>query len=279
MGSGNDRAYINQNLNNLVGPEINNIYTSEVPGAIVVSKSMNSNEGSLDIALSGSYSEINVMLQNNKLITDGLVDNVQFTLAWNKGDSEISNLLGTFTSAFMLAPQGIQVEWNGIMYQIYASITPVNLPPTFSAGDKISLLSFENPSGLLVEDRLWITNDEFTIASNGTYYISIFGSDQTGNILTTPMGFDGNLAGSSIHIYPNPVQNGILNIHFGTLQNLDSDILIYDMFGHVIKQIKFESNNTIQNTISVDLSDLNPGAYLIYLLKGSDSIRKVFIVK
>jgi hypothetical protein len=279
LGTGNDRAIIYQNLNSLVGPELNNVYTSEVPGAVISSKSTGAKEGTLDIALSGSNLVIQIELLSRAFLSDGLIDNVQFTLAWHAGDDEISEMLANYTSAFMLTPQGLPVGSNGIMYQVYASINLTALPAVFNPGDKISLITFANPTGLLTENRLWIADNEHTASQNGMYYVSVWGDDYTGEIVLWSLGMGENSPGSTIHIYPNPLKEGRLNIHFTAQENQMYDILIYDMFGQLVRQDKFDVSTSHAVVYSVDVSPLNPGVYLINVLGESTPFRDRFIIR
>ncbi|MFU8845123.1 MAG: MBG domain-containing protein, partial [Bacteroidales bacterium] len=279
LGTGNDRAIIYQNLNSLVGPELNNIYTSEVPGAVISSKSTGAKEGSLDIALSGSNSAIQIELLSRAFLSDGLIDNIQFTLAWNAGDHEISDMLAYYTSAFMLTPQGPPAGSNGIIYQVYASINLTALPAVFNPGDKISLITFANPTGLLTEKRLWIADNEHTASQNGMYYVSVWGDDHTGEIVLWSLGMGENSPGCTIHIYPNPLKEGRLNIHFTAQENQMYDILIYDMFGQLVKQDKLDVSTSHAVVYSLDVSPLNPGVYLINVSGKSAPFRDRFIIR
>ena len=127
-GSGNDRAKIIENLNILTGtPYVNSTYASVVPGAYTGSKDGTS-EGPVDIQILESAQSVSIELMTNELIGNGMADNIQFTLAWKAGDTEIEQMLAGYTSVFMLEPQGSPVEVDGMKYLTYVSVTPTYLP-------------------------------------------------------------------------------------------------------------------------------------------------------
>ncbi len=261
LGSNNDRSYINFNLNTLVGPELNNIYTSLVPGALVESKVQGLNSGSFDILLAEINSNIHIEISNNKIMQNGLLDNIQFTLAWKTGDTEIADLLSIYTSDYNLTPQGEPVEIDGIKHQVFVSITPVNLPQTLVEGDKVTVLSFENPSGLNLTDRLWIADDEYTTASNCMYYVSVWGSDNTGTILSSPLGIN-DLGNGYISIYPNPVTSDKVHVEMLLDKEQDIAITVLDIQGKTITSEILHVNAGVSNN-QIDLQNLSKGIYYI----------------
>ena len=79
------------------------------------------------------------------------------------------------------------------------------------------------------------------------------------------------LSTRQVSVYPNPVENGILNLTSegtGTLQ-----VQIYDVTGHLVQSFDTESS-----MISMDMSDLNKGFYLVKSTRnGSSSTNKVIV--
>lgn len=279
IGGGNDRAPITNNLTTLIDAALNNIYTSVVPGAETGAKTESLNDGSFDLQLSQLYTNVNIEIENNELILDGLVDNIQLTMAWKAGDTEIADILNTYTSDFMLAPQGSAVEVNGTLHQVYASITPISLPSTFNEGDKVTILSFENSSGINLTDRFWIADDEFTANNNGMYYVSVWGSDNTGNIQTSALGVGNQTKMGDVQLYPNPVYKGKLNIQIGSEQDEMLDVFVYNLHGKLVKQLEYQVYGNDFNRTTLDVSTLSPGAYLLTIEGESTKFRDMFIVR
>ena len=78
--------------------------------------------------------------------------------------------------------------------------------------------------------------------------------DYTININITPAGIN-TLSDNIFAIYPNP-SNGVFNII--TTSNSNSEITISDVSGKVVY-----NNNTNLNNVSVDLSEINKGIYIV----------------
>ncbi len=186
----NDRGIITSNLVVLTGtPYLNNTYTSVVPGAYTGGKD-GSNNGPVDIQFTESVESLTIDLMTNEMIVNGMVDNIQFTLAWKVGDTEIEELISTSASSFQLLPQGSPVELEGNNYQVFASVTPTYLPEVWDIGEPLTALSFEKEYGQLISSRLWIADNDFTVNNNGEYYVSNWGTDVTGMILNATVGIN-----------------------------------------------------------------------------------------
>lgn len=277
IGSDNDRSYINSNLNALVGPELNNIYSSPVPGMVITTKESIGNNGSFDIQLAESNSIFQVEITNSKLVKNGLVDNIQFTLVWKVGDTEIAELLNSFSSEFMLAPQGNSFEFENNIYQVYASVTPVNLPQSFNEGEKVEVITFHNPDGILIEDRIWIANDDYTSANNGNYYVSVWGNDNTGIIKLKPLNLNENSLNNSIHIYPNPVLSGKTHVEINLSEASNVNIEILDVHGKLVFSQTINVNGGLSNN-QIDFKELPAGMYYIRIKTKNLTIIKKLIL-
>ncbi len=219
-------------------------------------------DGPFDIRLVESYQSLAIDLVTNEYLENGLVDNIQFTLAWKAGDTEIAELLNAFTSDFMLAPQGDAYQVDGVMHRVYVSVTPVNLPQEFNEGDQVTVMSFVNTSGQSVSGRLWIADDDFTNENNAMYYVSVWGTDFTGTILSLATGLNEIPESGSVSIYPNPVMNGMVNIGLNLEEMQDVTITLMDMQGKEIfsNSILVNAGLTV-NTI--EMKNLQQGIYFI----------------
>ena len=122
------------------------------------------------------------------MIQSGIIDNIQFTLAWKANDTEIEELLTAYSSSFQLQPQGSPTEVDGNNYLVFASVTPTYLPEVWDIGEPVAALSFEKEYGQLISTRLWIADNDFTANNNGEYYVSNWGTDVTGMILNPMVG-------------------------------------------------------------------------------------------
>jgi hypothetical protein len=277
IGSVNDRAFIVDNLATLTGtPYLNNTYSSEVPGALSIAKD-GTNNGPINIQFTETNENLAVEIITNEFVTNGMVDNIQFTLAWKTDDYEMEALLSTMNSSFNLMPQGIAVEVDGINYLTCVSVTPTFLPQAWNEGDQITVMAFEKEYGQMVSNRLWIADNEFTQENNGEYYVSNWGSDATGMINTLAVGTDNTNEGF-VKIYPNPVNSGKLYVQINTTpsENLVTEII--DMRGKLIK--KFENDKvTGTMTLTIDVSGFSTGVYLINVTGANVHFNDKFIVK
>ncbi|MFU8843951.1 MAG: T9SS type A sorting domain-containing protein [Bacteroidales bacterium] len=280
IGSANDRGYIVENLNILTGePFLTNLYYSIVPGAVPTAKTQTGNEGAFDLVLSSPKETVNVDILNNELLTNGMVDNIQFTLCWKSGDNEIKELIGSYQSEFMLAPQGGIKESGGFSYKVFASVTPVYLPDPFSKGEKITVITFENLEQVMITGRLWIAEDSFTAAQNGMYYVSVWGHDNTGSILAPGLQVSDAEGLTEFRIYPNPVMQSHVNVSFTSLIRQKIVISVYNMLGVRVAQDQLIVMANETTTTQLDLKGLPPGTYMVNLSGENTVFRDLLIIR
>jgi len=267
VGAANDREYIVQNLNYLTGlPYLHLFYQCLVPGAYGAKAAADGN-GMLDISLKETPSAVTVSLKSNGWIETGVMDNLQFTLGWKKGDTYIEEILQGFTSACGLIADGPATENDGYLYQVYVSVTPVDLPE-LNAGDEVEVMMVAK-NGEPVGDRLQLMSDGFTASNNGDYYVSNLGADYTG-MITGSLTLAGDLAGSNgLRIYPNPVSQGFVSIEAEGTEGM-LDIRITDLTGKVLVTEAWDtmSNGTLKK---INVSGLSRGVYLISI-KGKNVV-------
>jgi len=257
VGAANDRDIIVQNLNYLTGvPYLHYVYTSVVPGAYT-SKDGGAGNGMLDISLFEDASSVAVNLTSNGWIASGLVDNLQFTLGWQKGDTYIEEILQGFVSGFGLVADGPVVEAGGYVYQTFVGVSPVQLPEEMNAGDEVAVMVIPK-AGQQVGDRLQIMADGVTAAANASFYVSVWGADYTGAIT-------GSLTASGeipvvplVKVYPNPVSRGVVTIDVKDLEG-SLEVRITDLTGRLLLSTWMKGNDRQQ----IRLDDLSSGVYLI----------------
>jgi hypothetical protein len=277
LGAGNDRGIIATNLSTLTGtPYLNNTYSSVVPGAYTGGKD-GSNDGPVDIQFTETAENLSIEIITNEKITNGVVDNIQLTLAWDTGETEIEDLHGTLTSGFILLPQGDIIEMGGINYLTFASITPAYLPQVWNAGESVTVMVFEKTNGQLVGNHLWIADNDFTSSINGEFYISNWGTDVTGMILNTTVGIVDPTAGF-VKLYPNPVTAGNLWLQINSANNENLEIEVWDMTGKLKKKVECQTVAGTM-TISIDVADFSSGVYLINVMGDYVPYKNRFIVK
>ena len=130
---------------------------------------------------------------------------------------------------------------------------------------ELFIAKFDSPSGLFFK------NDENAL------YISEFTADGNVRKIDNILSVGDFSSEINFTIYPNPTQN-TLELS-GTIQNAfeETKVSIYDYSGRLIKTVDKSLNNTNFN-ISMDVSELNSGMYLIEVqLENGVSIAKTFI--
>ena len=275
-GSNNDRGIIGSNLNILKGaPLLNLVYQSVVPGASA--KSAIINDGPINIYLNETVNELQVMINTDEVISFGLVDNVQFTLSWNKETNNIINpLLENIESNFGLTAQGETVEKEGKMYLVFASVLPVELPSFFSTDEEVLLMSITKEEPLTVGEKISIADDPFTNNMNGMYYISLFGEDNTGTIHTSVFDIT-ELFEAGLSIYPNPTTKGLVYIEMNLEKSQMLTISILDIHGRLIVSNDYQKAAGLLKT-KLNLDKFDKGVYFIRVLgEELNTIQKLII--
>lgn len=99
-------------------------------------------------------------------------------------------------------------------------------------------------------------------------FISVSGiAQEKKNTTTKTDGIEG------LQIFPNPVSNG--RIYISTDQNSNSrEVEIYDMLGKKVYEITLYGNNK-----EINISNLNPGIYLIKVKENNTSATRKLVIK
>ena len=279
IGADNDRGLIISNITTLLNTTfLTGIYYSEVPGAYAGKKSQIHNNGPVNINLSGSEQGIHVVLSTGELIQNGVIDNLQFTLAWNANDTDMEETLSLFSSDYLLQKQGEPIKIGDTKYQVFITVTPTYLPLEWNPGEGLTVLTFDSELGGQISDRLWIADNSFTTQNNTMYYISIWGSDQTGKI-EAPVVVSLNEPESAITIstYPNPVSDGKLTVAVESAQNQTLRINLFNVSGNLIIDLSWTIFSG-HSTKVIDLSMLPPGAYIMSIVGQKVNYQKKLIL-
>ncbi|MBO3116993.1 T9SS type A sorting domain-containing protein [Winogradskyella sp. DF17] len=93
-----------------------------------------------------------------------------------------------------------------------------------------------------------------------------------------PLSIDDNSLENLISVYPNPTDNQLFIEASGTLLNQTLDIDLYDINGRFILDTTFSPLNG-QNNLAVDVSNLQPGMYLLKVGSEDRFINKKIIIE
>mgnify|MGYP001118264161 CR=1 FL=1 len=262
-GAGNDRGIILANLNYLTGSSLPTaIYHSSVPLAVPPAKAGMPAEGPVSISLEVDRNSLEVLLNTSEAISGGVMDNLQFTLAWKSGDTQAENLISRYASDMQLEAVGPVMDMEGIRYQVFVSIEPYALPVKWESA--FTVARFEFPGANHLDGRIWLANDAYTWELNGSYYVSVWGHDKTGRIVhQNPEDVIAD-APSGLLLYPNPVHGGVLTIErTGEVFPDDLEVLVFDIRGRQVSVPQAEILGS--NRIVLHTGELPPGVYMIRL--------------
>ncbi len=257
-GAGNDRQPIIDNLGILTGTSyLNAVYTTPVPLPVSVGGIQAAPGHRADKPISIEVTEKGIAISSSKLIENALVDNIQFTLAWETGNTFVEKAIKNSTSSFMLLPQGEVVNIDGISNQVFVSTSMIQLPKSWNQDETKSVLSFGNS---IVPGSVWIADNDFTATHNAMYYVSVWGEDLTGEIKAKiPTGVN-DLGFEGINVYPNPTINGKLFISLSEPSSNDIRISIFDVNGRMLRATETTS---VDNLIKLDVSTFVNGVYFL----------------
>jgi len=264
IGSNNDRGPIISNISTLIpGALLTSIYYSQVPGVYGGVKGQLTGGGPVDVHLVGSAEGIDVVLRTNELIGNGVVDNIQFALAWKADDAEMEEMLSAYSSGYLMEQQGDPVQIGDTKYLVFVSVTATYLPSVWYEGEEQTVLSFETALGGAITGRLWIADDSFTSQNNAAYYVSVWGTDRTGSIADPiVVSVDEPTAQVTIRTYPNPVYNGKLTVDLYAPQDQTLTVSIFDASGNLVVDRPWKTLSPHAMQV-LDLSTLPPGAYTL----------------
>ncbi len=217
------------------------------------------------------------MINTDETILNSLVDNVQFTLSWDKkSNAVILPILENTVSNYGLAAQGEPLEKDGKMYLIFASVLPVELPSYFSTNDEILLMSMTKEYPVSIGNKIHIAEDSFANSINGSYFISLYGINNTGTIHTSVVDIT-DLYEANLSIYPNPTTNGLVYVEMNLGKSQNITISILDIHGRVIENNNYQRAAGLLKT-ELNLSSYERGVYFVRVNSDKlNTIQKVVV--
>ncbi|MCD4680852.1 MAG: T9SS type A sorting domain-containing protein [Bacteroidales bacterium] len=264
-GPANDPSLIIQNLVNLTGStNITSVFNTVVPNSVTAPTKKAPRTGPIDILLRENNEYVEVVISTRSLIQNGIIDNIQFTLAWDKSIKEIDKILSHFESDFFLLPQEKIASSDNNFYQTFAMAVIKVLPSQFVPGEEIVILRFPSND---ITNNLNIADNNHTLKYNGDYYISLYGVDKTGMIKTIE---ESAAHANYIRFYPNPVIDGNMNLEILSEVSEKVTVRIYDLCSRIVyyEDMSLEKNKTYTRTLNLDY--LSDGAYFLSI-KGKNT--------
>ena len=276
LPSPDDRSIIINNIGYLTNSYfLNAVYHSPIPW-LAAKNSNTANNGAIDISLKKEGSSCNVVLSLNNYLQSEVLDNLQFTISWEEAfNDQVIQALSNFETQFGLIPQGEPVLKSGSYYQVYVSISPTALPQSVMPGDEIIVGKFVDESSLF--DLISIAENPNVTSLNGDFYVSVFGTDQTGQILTPGLSVLEKTE-QTVNVYPNPVTGNEVSLVFYSVNTGDVTISLKDITG---KQV-LENTETVvvgHSKSTIDVSGLPSGIYFIKIQGVDYNLVKKLVIR
>jgi len=92
----------------------------------------------------------------------------------------------------------------------------------------------------------------------------------------TVTGIDANELEIGVNLYPNPIANDI-NIVLNLPDNVNAILEIYDAQGKLVANPKLGNKMQGENNLSINVSNLQSGLYLLKIVAGKNSVTKRFV--
>jgi len=90
------------------------------------------------------------------------------------------------------------------------------------------------------------------------------------------VGIDENELGNGLNIYPNPTNNQII-VDYNLTETAEANLIVYDAIGKIVANHDMNNQATGQHSVTIDLSHLSNGLYIVNLTVGSQVISKRII--
>jgi len=264
-GSKNDPAIILQNttrLNNTTA--ITSQFYTSVPTATVYNYKR-SNNGPINLITNEDANNYYILLKSDEVITDEMIDNIQFTVSWAENDRETEQLLSGYTTEFNLRPQGEIYTKNGRKYRIFATVDPKEFSSSAISGDSFIILTLpKNGVSTVLSNRISVMDDQTTMDLGGEYYVSVLGEDKTGKIRTNTSGFEENKNDDIVFsFYPNPASDGKFTINVTSVSDQVINLRLFDVIGVRVYDCLLVINKNAAFSKEVNLEIFPKGTYLI----------------
>lgn len=134
------------------------------------------------------------------------------------------------------------------------------------------LLSVNGPGTFLWSDNS--TDSTLLVTQPGTYWVHVLNGSNTYSdsiVIEDCLGSsEFNNLNNLFKIFPNPTR-GALTIEFS--KNIEAEIILYDLRGNKVRTIK-----TIKKTNLLDLKNLEPGIYYIFLTALNESYKRKIVI-
>ncbi|MCD4681265.1 MAG: T9SS type A sorting domain-containing protein, partial [Bacteroidales bacterium] len=169
---------------------------------------------------------------------------------------------------------------NSVSYQVFAMAELREFPDKIKNGEEFVIMSIPKTSiNYKLSDKIFVAADDFIASHNGNYYISLYGFDKTGKIISNSNSLTEGLDNEIIKIYPNPVDNGRINIEIYMEEDQEVNLRIMDISSRLMLNKTFGVEGKKVYKRNIDLSWLSQGTYLVQVKGKNVSIFNKLVIR
>ncbi|MEM6262958.1 MAG: T9SS type A sorting domain-containing protein [Bacteroidota bacterium] len=235
----------------------------------------------IDIRLEIQNNEAVISLVSDRIV-QGVVSNLQFTLAWENTPSLLGGLqqpLGPDVYLPAVANDSLLNQGNKY-YQIFTAFGLERLSASgaqWSTGDVVEILRIPLNGQALT---LQIAEDTFATSQNGGFYLELDGVDVTGNIqniLLSVAPYDQSSYISNLRVFPNPATD-VVQARFHVQHRIPVRWRLLNQEGKQMAAASIQAEEG-QNQFSVKLTNFPKGIYVLYIQSDTFADAKKLIIK
>ena len=138
----------------------------------------------------------------------------------------------------------------------------IELSEDLKNGKEVTILQINKDNNLQFE-QIAVAEDEFCVATNRDYYVSIFGKNATGKVLEIEQ--VAKEKESLLCIYPNPVLGNTVNFTLDGVEGEVAEVLIFDLFSRQVHRCFVNIGLGKNKSAIIDISDLVKGYYFLQI--------------
>lgn len=199
---------------------------------------------------------------------DGLFSSIVFTIRWETASgATLDNPLQVLPAAayIPLSLSGSIMTDGTYSYATYAGFgfSPLsNLGASWNAAAEYTLVTIPVQNGTALFE---ISDDTFTGTMNGSYFVSLNGTDRTGVIYSSSTGVEAGYPVAEVSVSPNPT-TGMVELQWPGKE--DATVEVFNAAGQLLATERFAGGSDGRKAL-LDLSPSGPGVYTLRVQMGA----------
>ncbi|MBL8000962.1 MAG: T9SS type A sorting domain-containing protein [Flavobacteriales bacterium] len=244
--------------------------------ALMIGAGLHAQLPTVDVTLAANANnELEVKVRPD-LAFDGLFSSIVFTIRWETASgATLDNPVQVMPAAsyIPLSLSGAVMTDGAYSYATYAGFgfSPLsNLGTSWAAGTEYTLVTIPVQNGTALFE---IADDTFTGSMNGSYFVSLNGTDRTGVIYSSSTGVPAGSPVAEVSVSPNPT-TGAVELRWDG--NEEATVEVFNAAGQLLATERFAGANDGRRAL-LDLSPNGPGMYTLRVRMG-DKLRTERVV-